>query len=248
MRARSVVDRATTSALVVRRAALGEADLLVTLLTPARGLVGAVAAGARRSPPPKRLSALEPMHRLTVGLEHRAGAELARLTDASLEHPRLHLIGWLEGLERAGRALRWVRQALVREAPEPRVFEATDELLDVLDEPAGDDERARVDKADRWLAGFGLELLTHAGFALELERCVVCERAAPPARAAWLDPGRGGLVCQACGGARLLVRGPLRAGLVALWRGERPAALEVEVVLLAHQLVEATLAAHASRA
>lgn len=277
MRARSVVERGTTTALVVRRAPLGEADLLVSLLTADRGLVGAVAAGARRSPSPRRLSALEPMHRLTVGLERRAGAELARLTDATIERPRFRLIGWLEGLERAGRGLRWVRQALVRESPEPRVFAAADELLDVLDEPPGDDERARVARADRWLAGFGLELLTHAGFALELERCVVCERVAPPGRAAWLDPARGGLVCQRCGGGGLLVRGPVRAALSALSRGEwaeprgehaehpgHPEHLEhpghpghpgrgpheehaLAAVRLAHQLVEATLAAHASR-
>jgi DNA repair protein RecO (recombination protein O) len=72
---------------------------------------------------------------------------------------------------------------------------------------------------------------------------VRCGKACEPGASAYLDPGEGGLVCRACGGARLLLRGERRERLLAAGRGD-DAALDGEDVRLAFEIVDAALGAH----
>src|SRR5690606_4931690 len=67
---------------------------------------------------------------------------------------------------------------------------------------------------------FGLLLLSHVGYALELERCVRCGRECPEGRAAFVDAHGGGLVCASCGGARRKISGALRAWAARAQRGD----------------------------
>lgn len=216
--------------MLLRRVAYGESDLVVTLLTESHGRVSALARGARRSA--KRFGgALESMHMLRVRLEERPRAELMTLAESALAQARRRLTGELERMEVAGRALGWVRRAAPPRTPEPEVWRITSELLERLDDP-GDARSPRLH-----LAEAGLRLLGALGWGLELERCVGCGRACEPGRRAMLDARRGGLVCRACGGARLLVDGARRARLAA-------PALEAEDVELALELVEQALKVH----
>ena len=96
--------RIRTEALLVRSAPFGDADLMVTLFTEARGSVTAVARSARRSA--RRFPALEPMHLLRVGLEERPGVELASLAESAIVRPRLGIMEDLVHLVAAGAALR----------------------------------------------------------------------------------------------------------------------------------------------
>ncbi|HVY47079.1 MAG TPA: DNA repair protein RecO, partial [Minicystis sp.] len=162
MRARGV--RVTTDALLVRRVAFGEADVVATFFTEARGVVATVARGARRSS--KRYAALEPVHLLRVTFEERPGAELAPLVDAAIARPRVGAAQSLDALDAAGVALRWVRKALPPHTAEPSVWHDLGALLDALDRGAAR-PRARA-------AGFGLRLLSDLGWGLELERCATC--------------------------------------------------------------------------
>lgn len=233
---RSSSERPVTDALLVRRVVFGEADLVVTLLTEQDGLVSAMARGARRSS--KRFSALEPMHRLRVKLERRAGA-LWTLADATIVQPRLHLMEDLERLEAAGKALRWVRRVCSPLTPEPEIWKDTDLLLsdlDVLGDPVTPNAR---------LAVYGLRLLTSVGWGLELDCCVRCGRPCDANASACVDPTMGGLVCRSCGGARMVLRAEVLGRLRNARTGDA-AALDRDGAQCALELIEALLQAHAA--
>lgn len=227
--------RIRTEALLVRSAPFGDADLVVTFFTEARGIVSAVARSARKSA--KRFPALEPMHLLRVGLEERAGSDLASLVESAIARPRLGIVQDLDRLEAAGVALRWARRAAPPHTPEPALWQMINGFLDQLDAPPGGASARAL------LAGAGLRLLAAVGWGLDLARCVRCGRACDPGAGAYVDPAEGGLVCRACGGARLLLRAERRARLIAASRGEGTS-LDPEDVRTALEIIDAALAAH----
>jgi DNA repair protein RecO (recombination protein O) len=226
----------STQALLLRRVNSGEADAVVTLLTEKLGRVAAVARAARASK--KRFGgALEPMHTLSVALDERLSSDLMLLKEASLAVPRHRLLESLQGMEAAGKALRWVRKVVPSHTSEPAVWRVTNELLDTLDaQPAQRDPGPA-------LAHAGLQLLIALGWGLDLIRCVRCGRACAPGRRAMVDSARGGLVCRACGGADVVLTADLRARLVRASVGER--VLEEQDVPCALSLIEGALRAHA---
>ncbi|MBK9258878.1 MAG: DNA repair protein RecO [Polyangiaceae bacterium] len=223
-----------TDALLVRRVPVGEADFIVTLFTEARGILSAVARSARK--PSKRVAALEPMHLLRVSLDEREHQDLLVLVEASIAHPRLHLVEALAPMEAAGRALRWIRSVAPPGTREPALYATLNELLDALDDPSRGNPEPR-------LATGGLRILADIGFALVLDRCVRCGRSCPLDAPACLDPAFGGLVCRACGGARLVVRSDLRARIDAASAGDDHA-LRDEDARIVVDLVDAVIAAH----
>ena len=159
-----------TEALLVRRIPVGDADLIVTLFTEAKGIVSAVARSARRNP--KRLVSLEPIHLLRITLEEREQKDLAVLSEAAIALPRLHLVNSLERMEAAGRALRWIRAVAPPGTREPGLFHTVNELLDTLN------DRDTDQTPEMALATAGLQMLADMGFGLVLERCVRCGSAA----------------------------------------------------------------------
>src|SRR5262249_27302701 len=161
----------------------------------------------------------------------------AVLVESSIVHPRLALVAALDRLEAAGRALRWVRRAAPPHTPEPALWGEVNALLDRLDTPTpGPSPQALV-------AGMGLRMLAAVGWGLDLARCVRRGKTCDPGTGAYLDPGEGGLVCRACGGARMLLRGECRRRLLAASQGD-DAALGEEEVRLALEIVDAALDAH----
>jgi DNA repair protein RecO (recombination protein O) len=237
---RALRTRIRTEALLVRKAPFGDADAIVTFFTEERGMVSAVARSALKSS--KRFPSLEPMHLLRVGLEERSGAELGVLAEASISRTRLGLTADLACLEAAGHALRWVRRAAPPLTPEPALWAVINGFLDDLDVSVGAPDEGPAPTAR--LAGFGLRLLAAIGWGLDLERCVRCGRSCDGAASAFVDPAEGGLVCRACGGARLLLREGRRARFLAATQGD-DAALQGDDPTAAIELVEATLVAHA---
>jgi DNA repair protein RecO (recombination protein O) len=215
---------------------VGEADLIVTLFTEERGILSAVARSARK--PSKRLASLEPMHLLRVSLDERENHDLAVLVETAIAHPRLHLIESLGAMEAAGRALRWIRTVAPPGTQEPALYATLNELLDALDDPSRGSPEPH-------LATGGLRLLADIGFALVLDRCVRCGRPCPLDAPACLDPTFGGLVCRACGGARLVVRSDLRARIDAAAAGDN-LAMRDEDARIVIDLVDAVIAAHAA--
>ena len=223
-------------ALLLRRVAHGESDLVVTLLTEELGKISALARAAKKSQ--RRFGgSLEPMHTLHVRFDERAGAELAMLREARIDRARTRLTRELDRLEAAGRALGWVRHAAPPRTPEPQAWSVTEALLDRLDA-----HEAVAPKLE--LAAHGLLLLSAFGWGIELGRCVSCGKPCPPAGAAMVDAARGGLVCTRCGGARIKLSGARRERVARAAAGE-PSALSSDDVSVTLEIVEAALAAHA---
>ncbi|HMR79056.1 MAG TPA: DNA repair protein RecO, partial [Polyangiaceae bacterium] len=120
-----------TLALVVGRVATGDADVIVTLFTEKLGRVSALARNAMRSQ--RRFGgALEPLHTVRVQLSERVGSELMHLRDAKLETARTGLLTDLRLMDAAGRALGYLRRAAPVHVPEPKAWQHTVSLLDLL--------------------------------------------------------------------------------------------------------------------
>lgn len=232
-----MIRRVETRALLVRSVPYGEADLIATFFTLESGILAAVVRGARRST--KRFGgALEPIHELFVTIEDK-GKELGVLKEARIHRARIAITQSLEAMEAAGHALRWVRHLCPPKTPELAAWRSLEALLDALEAPSVTAVEAR-----RCLARFGIHVLTDAGYALELERCVRCGRPCPEGRSAFLDAAGGGIVCTTCGGARRTIKGELRALASRAQRGEDVAFTREEASEMV-DIVEDAMAAHA---
>lgn len=228
--------RLETPALLVARHPVGEADLVVRFFTQSIGMVSAMARNARRSS--KRFGALEPMHLLRVRIDCSPVRELGTLTEARLERPRLGLTARLAPMQAAGRALRWLRRAAPIRAAEPELWAEVNGLLDRLDAPEADGERA----SEAALAVSGLRILGATGWGLELRACVRCGKACPERSRAILDVAAGGIVCRDCGGRGEVLSADERLALVGAVDGEGE--LPSSVAARALDIVERALDIH----
>lgn len=223
-------------ALLLSRVDYGDADLIVHLFTDEHGKIAALARGARRSQ--KRFAgALEPMHTLKVEMNERPRGELYSLKGSQIAGPRTRLTSRLESLHAAGKALSWVRKAAPQNTPEPVLWQA---IHCALDELGGEDAR---EKAEGILGAFGLRLLEVLGWGMNLTSCVSCGKRCPEARAAWIHPERGGLICRSCGGGPFQMSGAARHEMM-LAAADDGLRLSDESSELAMRVVERALGAH----
>jgi DNA repair protein RecO (recombination protein O) len=223
-----------SEALVVRTVEFGESDVIATLVTERAGKVSAIVRGARKAS--RRVGgALEPVHTISVRLEDK-GSELTTLKEAHIVVLRSAVVSNLEALEAAGVALRWARHLFPPRTVEPEGWRLLVDLLDSLDAGAGSPKGE--------LARAGLAMLAAVGYALDLDRCVVCGRACPAGKAACVDAARGGLVCTACGGAGRVLLPEARAAARSLARGA-PAEVSGKSAEAVLGLVDLAMAAHA---
>ncbi len=213
--------------------AFGEADVIVTFMTEAEGKVSAVLRGGRRSRR-RAEGGLEPFHTLRITAED-TGSELLVLRESKVARVRQSITRSLAAIEAAGLVMRWLRHLAPPRHKEPGAWATAVTLLDRLD--GGEGEPRSL------LAACGLRLLSDVGFGQELTRCVVCGRACPEGRPAYVDAARGGLVCQACGGGRLVLSpAARRAGRIA--QAGEPVEMGDDEARELLALVEAALAAH----
>ena len=178
-----------TEAIVLKGAPRGEADRLLTLLTPDLGKVMALARGVRR--PSSRLGGhLEPLTHARVMLARgRAPSGPARWVVAGAE-----ALSTFPGL----------RSELERLAQALALAEAVD-ALSPLDQPSRGIftllretvERLATGEGDKALLYGQANLLALAGFRPELYRCVECATPVLPDLHLFA-PAIGGVVCPAC--------------------------------------------------
>jgi DNA repair protein RecO (recombination protein O) len=213
---------------------IGESDLIATLITEGLGKVSAAVRGGRKSS--RRVGgSLEAMHTVEVDLDDRGG-ELMTLRESRITRCRVRLTRSLPGLESAGLALRWARHLFPPRVPEIHGWRALVELLDALDD---DDARCGQE-----VARAGLRILGAAGYALDLERCVLCGLSCPDGKVATVDAARGGLVCHACGGAKTVLTASARRAARALLDG-RTADVTASEAAAVVALVRDAMACHA---
>jgi len=172
-----------TDAIVLSRFDLGEADRVLTLITPGFGKLKAIAKGVRRQK--SRLGgSLEPFAELRVQLAR--GRTFDVVTQVAVEHAWLHLRDALEPAATAWYLAELADRSLEeRHAAEPlyALLRRAYELLD-----AG----MAAGRVARW---YEMRLAIELGFRPELERCVECDRLLDATDSFRWVPPLGGVLC-----------------------------------------------------
>jgi len=188
--------RYVTDAIVLSRFDLGEADRVLTLITPQYGKLKAIAKGIRR--PTSRLGgSLEPFAELNVALAR--GRTFDVVTEVRVGHAWLHL---RDNLESAATA--WYLAELADKSLEERheaeplyaLLHRAYELLDAGMAPG---------RVARW---YEMHLADELGQRPEVDRCVECDRMLESTETFRWVPPLGGVLCGRCPGP-----GQDRAGL-----------------------------------
>jgi DNA repair protein RecO (recombination protein O) len=172
-------------AIVLRRRRLGEADRIVTLLTPARGKVDAVAKGVLR-PRSKLAGHLEPASHVEVLLAQGRSLDVLTQAETVEAYPATRA-----DLDRLGTAMYLVEvtdRLTVEHADAGAAFELLHAALVRLE---------RGDGVHLLTRSFEMHLLEAAGFRPEWEVCIGCGTVVGPPEAYWSAVG-GGVVCPTC--------------------------------------------------
>jgi DNA repair protein RecO (recombination protein O) len=207
--------RYTTDAIVLSRFDYGEADRILTLLTPGSGKIKAIAKGIRR--PTSRVGgSLEPFAELRLALAH--GRTFDVVTQVEVIHPWLRLRDDLVSFGTAS----YMAEMADRTQEERHVSESIYLLLkrsyELLD--AG----MRPGRVARW---FELRLSDELGIRPEIDRCVECGRlVGPEERYRWVPP-LGGVLCERCPGPPHGIAGLSLDGLKLLKAYQR---MDVEAI------------------
>jgi DNA repair protein RecO (recombination protein O) len=217
-----------TDAIVLSRFDLGEADRVLTLITPHDGKLKAIAKGIRR--PTSRIGgSLEPFAELRVALAH--GRTFDVVTQVTVGHAWLRL---RDALESAATA--WYLAELADRSMEERheaeplygLLRRAYELLDAGMAPG---------RVARW---YEMHLADELGVRPEVDRCVECDRMLEPTETFRWVPPLGGVLCSRHPGppvstaglsveALKLLKAYQRLDVEALASLRLPAAVEGEV-------------------
>jgi DNA repair protein RecO (recombination protein O) len=180
-----------TEAVVLRSFRLGEADRVLHLYTLARGRVGAVAKGIRKTK--SRFGArLEPLSHVELML-HEGSGELQTVTGVDLLHShhgareQRYPLG--VGLVGAEAMLR----LFTEQEANPRAFQALTRFLELLDELPARTTRPALDPL---VLSFQLKLLWLSGYLPHLTSCANCGGENVPL--VGYSPAAGGAVCAGC--------------------------------------------------
>lgn len=185
-----------TQAVVLRHRDLGEKDRVITLLSPERGKLSAIAKGARQTKS-KLAAVTQPFVLARFFLAH--GRNFDIVTQTVIEDAFVHIATDL--LKTAWATyLCELCDVLPENLPDEELFEAITLALGHLDKAGG---RSEVELVGRW---FETRFLSVLGYNPVIGRCVACgtKISIPSADAATLvafSPARGGTLCGACGGA-----------------------------------------------
>jgi DNA repair protein RecO (recombination protein O) len=192
-----------TPAIILTVQDYGEADRLVTFLTPEQGRVSGVAKHAKKSRC-RFANCLEPLNRVDLVLSPRPGRDLEFLQQGELvqSFPALR-----RDLKRLGAAAILAEVAgLLSAPPEPcaEIFATLEGALVQVDAGA---------PPDSLLPAFLLRLLTLGGYGPALHHCLECR--GEPKPPLFFSVSRGGVMCGACRGG---ASGPLLLLSLGNWK------------------------------
>ncbi len=181
----------TTDAVVLRSFRLGEADRILHVYTLARGRVGAVAKGVRKTK--SRFGGrLEPFSHVELVLHHGRG-ELETVTGASLVRSHDSIRSDPSRLQVGMIGLEAMLRLFTEQEANERAFLGLTRFLDALDEaPPRPGARPALDPL---VLSFQLKLLWISGYMPHLGGCIECETTD---RLVAFLPSGGGAVCDAC--------------------------------------------------
>lgn len=230
-----------TEAIVLRSMELGEADRVLTVLTPRLGKLRVIAKGVRR--PRSRIGGgLQPFS--DVQLVLAVGRTFDVVTSTSLEDPHLGLRNDLHSTAAAWYVVELADRFCEGAADSHEAFRLLAQALSALD--AG--PVIARDVVARW---FELALLDAMGFRPELARCLECGAAIEPGGNAYA-PAAGGVLCGECthaahgarpisGDGLKVLRHLQRSALADILRLRLAQGLHREIQRLLHATVSAVL-------
>ena len=180
--------RYVTEAIVLSRFDYGEADRILTLITPGGGKIKAIAKGIRRQK--SRIGgSLEPFAELRVALAQGRTFEI--VTQVSVVHPWLNLRDDLVSFGTASYMAELANGTLEERHAAESVYVLLKRGYEILD--AG----MAPGRVARW---FEMHLADELGVRPEVDRCVECGRLFDAdERYRWLPP-LGGVLCDRCPG------------------------------------------------
>ena len=180
--------RYVTEAIVLSRFDYGEADRILTLITPGGGKIKAIAKGIRRQK--SRIGgSLEPFAELRVALAQ--GRTFEVVTQVSVVHPWLHLRDDLVSFGTASYMAELANGTLEERHAAESVYLLLKRGYEILD--AG----MAPGRVARW---FEMHLADELGVRPEVDRCVECGRLLDAdERYRWMPP-LGGVLCERCPG------------------------------------------------
>ncbi len=180
--------RYTTEAIVLSRFDYGEADRIMTLITPGGGKLKAIAKGVRRQK--SRLGgSVEPFAELRLVLAH--GRTFDVVTEVAVLHPWLNLRDDLVSFGTASYIAELASGTMEERHPSETVYLLLKRAYEILD--AG----MAPSRVARW---FEMRLADELGVRPEVDRCVECGRLLEAdERYRWVPP-LGGVLCQRCPG------------------------------------------------
>ena len=231
-----------TEGIVLRSMDLGEADRVLTVLTPRLGKLRVIAKGIRR--PRSRLGGgLEPFS--DVHLVLAVGRTFDVVTQAALENPHLGLRDDLHSTAAAWYLVELADRFCEGSAESHQAFELLGQGLAALDAAPAEVSRAVV---ARW---FELHLLDAMGFRPELAQCLDCGVAIEPDGNVY-SPAAGGVIGPECAHGSLaaqpisaaalkVMRHLQRSALTEVLRLQLPAAIQRETERLLHATLSAVL-------
>ena len=184
----------STEGVVLRHFNLGEADRIITLLTPGRGILRAVAKGARK-PKSKLGGQLDLMRHVSISA--RTGRNLDSISQAETVESFPALRNDLDLLSRGLYLCELTEKFAVEDAPAAGMFRMLVDGLAHLQQSGA---------PDLFLRWYEMRLLYLNGFQPQIQRCVDCNDELEPENHTY-SPSRGGIACPKCrptGSDRLL--------------------------------------------
>ncbi len=183
-----------TEGIVLRDRDLGEADRILTIITPDRGKIRAVAKGVRRTTS-KKAGHLEPFSRCALLCAQGRDLDIISQADMLESFTQIHTALDLLG---AAYYLAELVDTFSEEGGESRaLYDAFVATLTALEHGAD------ADTCTRW---FELLILTLNGIAPSLSTCAGCNAPIQPDRAYVFSVDRGGFLCPDCSALDVLAR------------------------------------------
>ena len=184
-------------AVVVRALDYGEADRIVTFVTPDAGRLTGIAKGAKRSR--RRFgAALELFTLVQLAYFEKPAFEMVRLEGADIVAGFPDLRRDLARIAHAAYVTEMAGRAVQPREPAWRAFRLLVETLGAIDREPPDEARLRA---------FELALLVLLGYRPELRCCARCRRPRPASGQFRVSVRAGGLLCRSCAGDPVLTGG-----------------------------------------
>lgn len=223
-------------AIVLRRLDYSESSQVLAFFMREHGQQRLIAKGIKRSTKSRFMPAIDLLERghATFILSSRTEGGLGTLTEW---HQTDAYLGLREDLTRlyAAQYGAEITSAMTEENdPHAEVFDALAALFEAL---------AGGESALGSLAAYQIALIHAVGLWPDLTRCVMCDRVAPPQRAAYFSARQGGVVCRQCQSRAGQTRLVNAAALMALREGS----ISLDLARPVLELLDHTIVCHVGR-